>query len=176
MSMAASRFLSDAPVLVVMGVAGAGKTTVGRQLADRLGLAFIEGDDLHPSANVAKMSAGQPLADEDRWPWLERIAARLREARQDGSGAVVACSALKRSYRDRLRRAAPGLLFVHLAGSRQMLAERLAARVGHFMPAALLDTQLSTLEAPGGESGVMEVGIGEPIGRICDRIEAALAR
>lgn len=129
-------------VIVVMGVSGTGKSTVGRALAETLDLPFLEGDDLHPDANVAKMASGIPLTDADRAPWLDRIAAELDEP------VVVACSALKRSYRDRLRLAAPDLVLVYLHGDRQLLASRMSQRDGHFMPAKLLDSQLATLEEP----------------------------
>lgn len=128
--------------VVVMGVSGTGKSTVGAALADALGIPFVEGDDLHPEANVAKMSAGVPLTDADRAPWLDRIAAEL------GSPAVVACSALKRAYRDRLREGAPGLALVYLHGTAELLAARVEGREGHFMPTALLQSQLDTLEEP----------------------------
>ena len=132
------------PVLVVMGVSGVGKTTLATLVADRLGWPFEEGDALHPEANVAKMAAGHPLDDNDRKPWLERIAAWIDERRAAGEAGVVTCSALKRSYRDILRR--PNVVFVHLTGPKEVTAERLAARKGHFMPPTLLDSQLATLE------------------------------
>lgn len=132
----------DRPV-VVMGVSGTGKSTVGRALAAELGLPFVEGDDLHPPANVAKMAAGIPLDDADRAPWLDRVAAELA-----ARPCVVACSALKRAYRDRLRAAAPDLALVFLDGDPATLAERVGARSAHFMPVSLLDSQLATLEPP----------------------------
>lgn len=131
-------------VVVVMGVAGTGKTTIGPLLAARLGVPYAEGDDFHPPANIAKMSAGTPLDDEDRWPWLDAIGTWAHE--RAGLGGVVSCSALKRSYRDRLRAAAPGLVFVHLTGSRELIEDRMGHRQGHFMPTALLDSQFATLE------------------------------
>ena len=133
---------------VVMGVAGSGKTVVGTALARALGVAFVEGDDYHPPENRAKMAAGIPLDDEDRRGWLDALAARIAGARREGEGLVVSCSALRRRYRDRLREADPDLRFVHLTGQRDVIAARLAARVGHFMPASLLDSQLATLETP----------------------------
>ncbi|AWZ09686.1 MULTISPECIES: gluconokinase [unclassified Streptomyces] len=142
-------------VMVVMGVAGTGKTTVGRLLAEELGLPYAEGDDFHPAANVAKMSAGTPLDDTDRWPWLDAIGEWMRN-RAGLSGGVVAASALKRVYRDRLRAAAPGTAFVHLTGERPLIEKRMAARKGHFMPLALLDSQFATLEAlQADEAGVL---------------------
>lgn len=129
--------------VVVMGVSGSGKSTVGVTLADRLGLPFIDGDDLHPTANVEKMSHGIPLTDDDRWPWLRSVGQWLSE---HPSGGVVACSALKRSYRDSIRELCPDAVFVHCDGTRELLLERMSQRVGHFMPVALLDSQLDTLE------------------------------
>ncbi|WP_344630573.1 gluconokinase [Streptomyces glaucosporus] len=130
-----------------MGVSGSGKTTVGTALAERLGVPYAEADDFHPPENVAKMASGVPLTDEDRRPWLDAIAAWLEE-RGDGGG-VVTCSALRRRYRDRLRRAAPELFFVHLHGSPELIAGRIARRKGHFMPPALLRSQIETLEPLG---------------------------
>ncbi|MGD9484414.1 gluconokinase [Streptomyces sp. TRM70308] len=127
-----------------MGVSGSGKTTVGERLAARLSVPYAEADDFHPPGNVAKMAAGTPLDDADRAPWLDAIAAWLAE--HAGRGGVVTCSALKRRYRDRLREAAPRLFFVHLDGSPELIAERLAGRSGHFMPPALLRSQLEALE------------------------------
>lgn len=134
-------------VVVVMGVSGAGKTTVAQLLATRLGWPLAEGDDFHPPANIAAMAAGRPLTDADRWPWLESIAAWIDERIGAGEDGVISCSALTRAYRDVLRR--PEVIFVHLTGDRELLAARLAARHGHYMPAALLDSQLATLEVPG---------------------------
>jgi len=128
--------------VVVMGVSGTGKTTVGLALAEALDVPFVEGDDLHPPANRAKMAAGIPLTDDDRAPWLERIAAELDRP------VVVACSALKRSYRDTLRAAAPDLTLVFLHGEATLLAGRIEGRTGHFMPSSLLQSQLATLEEP----------------------------
>lgn len=135
-------------VIVVMGVSGSGKTTVGKLLAERLGWQFRDGDDFHPPANVAKMRSGTPLTDEDRRPWLLAIQTFMRQFRADGQSAVVACSALKESYRDLLLRTEPWVRFVHLHGSRDLIAQRMQARAGHFMPPALLDSQLATLEPP----------------------------
>ena len=136
--------MTEAPLVVVMGVSGAGKSTVGIALAGLLGVGFMDADALHPPANVAKMAAGTPLTDADRWPWLDRVGAALADARE--TGLVVACSALKRAYRDRIRAAAPAARFVHLDVPRAMLAKRVTARPDHFMPASLLDSQLETLE------------------------------
>jgi carbohydrate kinase (thermoresistant glucokinase family) len=147
--------------VVVMGVSGSGKTTVGAALADALGLRFVDGDALHPAANVAKMAAGIPLDDADRAPWLDAIGALLATG-----PVVVACSALKRAYRDRLRAAAPELHLVFLDGSRELLASRMAARPGHFMPASLLDSQLATLERPDPDEHSVTVDIAAPVTEI----------
>ncbi|GAB2786175.1 gluconokinase [Streptomyces chlorus] len=131
-------------VVVVMGVAGTGKTTIGPLLAARYGVPYAEGDDFHPPANIAKMSAGTPLDDEDRWPWLDAIGEWAHG--RAGLGGVVSSSALKRSYRDRLRAAAPDVVFVHLTGDRALIEDRMSHREGHFMPTALLDSQFATLQ------------------------------
>ncbi|MFD3454084.1 gluconokinase [Streptomyces sp. NPDC058691] len=132
------------PLVVVMGVSGSGKSTVGGLLAERLGVPYAEADDFHPPANIAKMSAGHPLDDEDRAPWLDAIAAWIAERGE--RGGVVSCSALRRRYRDRLRKDAPGLFFLHLDGPEELIAARLAARMQHFMPAGLLHSQFEALE------------------------------
>lgn len=133
-----------APILVIMGVAGTGKSTIAGLLAGRLGWPFLEGDALHPEANVAKMAAGHPLDDDDRWPWLELIAAWIDERQAAGEAGIVTCSALRRRYRDVLSR--DGVVFVHLTGDRDVIFDRLTRRQGHFMPPALFDSQLATLE------------------------------
>lgn len=132
------------PLLVVMGVTGSGKTTVGAALAQRLRVPFADADDFHSPASIAKMSAGIPLDDDDRLPWLRSIGAWL--AAHAAGGGVVSCSALKRSYRDVLREAAPQVCFVHLAGDQQVVSRRVAGRPGHFMPASLVASQFATLE------------------------------
>jgi gluconokinase len=132
-----------------MGVSGSGKTTVGRELARLTGWPFLEGDDLHPAANRAKMASGVPLTDADRWPWLAAIAEWIGRQRAAAKPGIVACSSLKRAYRDRLRAADPGLCLVYLRVDRDVLTARLAAREGHFYPPALLDSQLADLEEPG---------------------------
>lgn len=134
--------------VVIMGVTGVGKTTVGRLLAERLGANFVDADDFHPSENVAKMRAGVPLDDGDRQPWLCALNAHLTEAARRGNAVVLACSALKSGYRERLRRGIPGLKFVHLVGQRELIAKRLGARSGHYMNPALLDSQFAALEPP----------------------------
>lgn len=131
------------PPVVVMGVSAAGKSSVARALADRLGVRFVDADDLHPRSNLDKMASGIPLDDDDRRPWLDAVADVLT---RDGRGVVVACSALRRAYRDRLRDSAPDVVFVLLSGSPELLAARAAGRTGHFMPPALLASQLATLE------------------------------
>lgn len=137
--------LVDPPVIVVMGVSGAGKTTVGRLLAKRLGLPFADADDFHPETNVARMAAGIPLTDADREPWLHAIG-RWIAAQDRAGGGVVTCSALKRSYRDLLRGHCSAIFFLHLTGTREALAERMNQRTDHFMPSALLDSQLADLQ------------------------------
>ena len=132
------------PLIVLIGVSGSGKTLIGTMLARALGVPFEDADDLHPAANVQKMAAGHPLTDEDRWPWLRRVGAALADA--DTTGLVMACSALKLSYRELLSAVAPRSQFVLLDGPRTLLEERLSHRKGHFMPTALLDSQLTTLE------------------------------
>lgn len=160
-------------VVVVMGVAGTGKTTIGPLLADRLGVPYAEGDDFHPQANIDKMSAGIPLDDDDRWPWLDAIGAWARG--RTGLGGAVSCSALKRVYRDRLRAAAPGIVFVHLTGSRELIASRMAQRQGHFMPTALLDSQFATLQPLQADERGVEVDVSGTPDEITERAEAALA-
>jgi len=142
--------------VIVMGVSGCGKTSVGALLAQRLGLPFIEGDRLHPAANIARMSAGVPLEDTDRWPWLDEIGRVLATKAMAANGAIASCSALKQVYRERLRQAAGhDLRFVFLELSRSELEQRMRVRAGHFMPATLLDSQLATLEPPATEPGVL---------------------
>ncbi len=155
--------MSAAPLaVVVMGVCGCGKSTVGGRLASELGALFIEGDAFHPPANVARMAAGIALTDADRQGWLEALAAQLADARRAGRSVVLACSALKRRYRDVLRQGAPDLRVVHLTGDRAMLAVRLAARQGHYMPASLLDSQLVTLETPDPDERAITLDAGSP--------------
>jgi gluconokinase len=135
-------------MVLVMGVAGSGKTTVGQKLAATLGWSFAEGDSFHSPANVAKMAGGTPLSDADRWPWLDAIGAWIHAETVAGRSGVVACSALKRVYRDRLRPAWPALIVAHLHVNRDELRQRIAVRPGHFFPERLLDSQLSDLEPP----------------------------
>ena len=158
--------------VVVMGVSGAGKSTVGTLIAERLGVSFRDADDFHPPANIAKMSAGQPLTDDDRWPWLDAIGAYLAAHAQ--GGCVVTCSALKRAYRDRLRVAAPGLRFVHLHVDMALVAARQAARRDHFMPASLVASQFATLEAPQDEQDVIALDVAAPPAALAEAAIRAL--
>ncbi len=135
-------------VIVVMGVAGAGKTALGRALAASIGFRFEDADAHHPEANVRKMAAGIPLDDQDRAPWLARLAQLISQAVADGAGLVLACSALRAKYRAVLGADSPEVRLIHLTAPREVLSERLQSRTGHFMPASLLDSQLETLEAP----------------------------
>jgi gluconokinase len=154
----------EKPVIVVMGVAGSGKTTIASGLAERLGVPFVEGDSLHPPANVKKMSAGIPLTDEDRWPWLQAIGERMEVERATGHGVVVSCSALKRIYRDCLRKCVHGRVqFILLDGSHALISDRMKKRKGHFMPPALLDSQFATLERPGADEDATILDISHTI-------------
>jgi carbohydrate kinase (thermoresistant glucokinase family) len=149
-------------IVVVMGVSGSGKTTIADGLARAEGWILLEGDSFHPPANIAKMQAGTPLTDDDRWPWLRAIAAREDELLAAGQSAVVACSALKRSYRDILIGARPDTVLLYLRGSKTLIGDRMKSRKGHFMPAALLDSQFATLEEPGPDEHPVIVDIGGP--------------
>jgi carbohydrate kinase (thermoresistant glucokinase family) len=150
------------PILVLMGVSGCGKSTVAHNLVALLGWDFAEGDEFHSAANVEMMREGHPLHDADRWPWLERIAAWIGEHIDAGRPGIVTCSALKREYRDVLR--ANAVVFVHLSGSRELIAKRLADRHGHYMPATLLDSQFADLEPPGPDERALTVDITPPAG------------
>ena len=157
--------------IVLMGVSGCGKSSVGEALQRLTGLPYLDGDDLHPAANVARMAAGIPLTDEDRWPWLDRVAERLAT----DAPVAIGCSAQKRIYRDRLRAGADGpVTFVHLSGSRDLIGSRMVARSGHFMPATLLDSQFAALEAPEGEPGALTVSIDQPTDEIAREIAQRL--
>lgn len=157
-----------------MGVAGSGKTSVGERLAPLLGGVFLDGDAFHPPENIAKMSHGVPLTDADRWAWLERIGRQMAGR----PGAVVAgCSALKRSYREAIRQAAgEPVLFVHLAGSRELIEERMAARTGHFMPTSLLDSQFAALEPPGADEDALTIDIAGSTDEVVTTIAHALGK
>jgi gluconokinase len=164
----------SAPIVVVMGVSGSGKTTVGAALAQRLGWHFQEGDALHPPENVAKMRAGIPLDDADRGPWLHAVAARVDEWRERGEAGVITCSALKRRYRDMIVGDRPGVRLVHLTAPPALIAQRLAGRHGHFMPGTLLESQLATLEPPGPDENALTVAMDAPVETVVERIAAAL--
>ena len=161
----------DRTAVVVMGVSGSGKTTVARILADRLGWSFAEADDLHPAENVAKMTAGIPLTDEDRWPWLETIRDWIDT---NPDNAVITCSALRRRYRDILRAADARVRFLHLHGSAEELRARLTGRANHFMSVAMLDSQLATLEHLDDDEGGVRVSINGTPQQVADRAIAAL--
>jgi gluconokinase len=160
--------------VVVMGVTGSGKSTVAARLAARLGWELAEADDFHSAANVAKMRAGTPLTDADRWPWLEALADWIAARRAAGRDCVVACSALKRVYRDRLARGHDDVRFVYLRGDRETIAGRLAQRTGHYMPASLLDSQLEALEEPHRDERALVVDIGAAPDALVDSIVATL--
>ena len=154
--------------LVVMGVAGCGKSTVAKALQERLGWIVAEGDDYHPASNIAKMSSGIPLSDEDRWAWLDTIAAWTAEQDRAGLPTIVTCSALRRVYRDRLR-AAPGrTVFVHLTGTPELLTARMSARTDHFMPPTLLPSQLATLEPLQADEEAIVIDIDRSIDEIAE--------
>jgi gluconokinase len=178
MSMAASPPVSKPATslgaIIVMGVSGCGKSSLGSALAHRLGCSFIEGDDLHPQCNVAKMSRGVALDDADRWPWLDALGEQI--AFHAGSSVVLSCSALRRTYRDRLRHSTQGpVTFVFLQGSRTALQARLEQRRGHYMPAQLLDSQLATLELPTSEPDVVTIDIEQPIESVVTSVLSTLA-
>ena len=190
MSTAASPQASDRPAspaqpsrppgrwaVVVMGVSGTGKSSVAEGIAAALGLACVDGDHLHAPESVAKMKAGTPLCDADRWPWLDRIGACLCDAAAEPAGVAVSCSALRRAYRDRLRAAAPHVRFVFLDGSPELIRTRMVARRDHYMPPGLLDSQMQTLERPGfDEPGVLPVNIEAPLATVISQAVALLRR
>lgn len=159
------------PTVLITGVSGSGKTTIGAMLAGRLGWKYAEADDFHPPANVEKMAKGVPLTDEDRWPWLRAIATWMQEQTDP---AVVTCSALKRKYRDILCESRPDLRLVYLDGSKELIAARLAARHGHFFPRQLLDSQFADLEPPALDEDALVVSIDQPIERIVEEIHERL--
>ena len=157
-------------ILLIMGVSGSGKSTIAEIVSERLGWVFEEGDDLHPQTNIDKMKAGIPLTDADRQPWLARVAAWIDKQRESGQPGVITCSALKRSYRQIVIGDRPEVQLVYLRGSRELIAARLADRQGHFMPAALLESQFDTLEEPGPDENPLIVDIGGSADEIADEI------
>ncbi|MBD9735706.1 gluconokinase [Streptomyces sp. H28] len=159
-------------VVVVMGVTGTGKTTIGVLLAARFGVPYAEGDDFHSRANIAKMSSGAPLTDEDRGPWLDAIGAWARD--RAGAGGVISGSALRRAYRDRVRATAPGIVFVHLTGDRELIESRLAHRQGHFMPTELLASQLAALQPLEPDEAGVTVDVSGTPEETTDRVVDAL--
>lgn len=175
MSMAASQLRFKLPPLIIMGVSGCGKSSVGEALAAHFALPYIEGDAMHPPANIAMMSAGTPLNDDDRWPWLDALAARLKaEAAQNG-GAIASCSSLKKIYRDRLQAGSgPQTRFIFLDCSRKTLERNQSARIGHFMPPSLLDSQLATLEPPYDEARAIVIDGDQPFDAVIKSIVAKL--
>lgn len=160
--------------LIVMGVSSSGKSSIGKALAERIGWRFADGDDFHPPANVEKQRAGQPLTDEDRWPWLQSIADEIDRVTAEGNKLVVACSALKRVYRDLLVHGRHDIRIVYLDGSKELIGKRMAARKNHFMPPSLLDSQFKTLEVPGADERVIAVSIDDDIDGIVDAIAKQL--
>jgi gluconokinase len=160
-------------ILVLMGVSGSGKTTVGQLLAAELGWPFYEGDEFHPPANIAKMSQGIPLNDDDRTPWLARLGEMMDKLIADGRSTIFTCSALKKEYRDTLRQGRPAVRLVYLKGSYDMIHERLAERSGHYMPASLLASQFQALEEPAGE-GVLIVPAALEPAEVVRHIQEAL--
>ncbi|MFW0793578.1 gluconokinase [Gordonia sp. CPCC 205515] len=159
------------PPIVVMGVSGSGKSTVGVALAQRLSVPFADADDLHPGSNIAKMSAGQPLDDEDRWPWLDLVGQWLA---RHPDGCVMSCSALKRSYRDRLRRHAPSTWFLHLDGSAEVIAARQADRPGHFMPPELFASQIATLQPLADDESGLVIDVRSGVDDLVDQVEQSV--
>ncbi len=169
---------ADAPVrpavVVMMGVSGSGKTLIGSMLAASAGARFIDGDGYHSPENIGRMRSGLPLRDEDRWSWLDAIAAEIAAAGRNGGRLVVACSALKRAYRDQLRRASPHILFIHLEVDRATAAARVASRQDHFMPASLVDSQFADLEPPGREEKALTLDAARGPAGLVTLAEAAL--
>jgi gluconokinase len=160
-------------MIIIFGVSGVGKTTVGKLLARELGWRFIEGDDFHPAANIQKMRSGHPLTDEDRWPWLDCLRKRIEQLLSAGENAVLACSALKRAYRDRLR-VSDEVKFVFLRGDYALVEKQLRSRHRHFMNAALLQSQFDDLEKPQPDENVLTIELGRTPEEIVERIEAKL--
>jgi gluconokinase len=167
---------SQAPcALIVMGVSGSGKSTIGETLAARLGWPYEDADKFHPASNVAKMSAGHPLTDEDRWPWLKAIAAEIDRTCSAGGHVVIGCSALKRAYRDVLVRGRSDIRLIYLDGTQALIADRLSLRKGHFMPPGLLASQFATLEPPTSDERAVTVSIDAQVEVVVDRIIGQLS-
>jgi len=162
-----------AMIIVIFGVSGGGKTTVGKMLAEQLGWHFLEADDFHPAANIEKMRNGHPLTDEDRWPWLDCLRKQIEQLLSAGESGVLACSALKRAYRDRLR-GGDEVKFVFLRGDYALVEKQLRSRHGHFMNTALLQSQFDDLEQPQPDENVLTIELGRPPEKIVERIEAKL--
>ena len=162
--------------LILMGVSGSGKTTIGQKLAARMSWRYEDADTFHPPSNVAKMSAGQPLTDEDRWPWLKAIAAEIDRACTAGERLVIGCSALRRIYRDVLVHGRDDVRFIYLDGTQALIADRIGQRKGHFMPPGLLTSQFQTLEPPTPDERAMTVSIDAQVEVIVDRIISQLSQ
>ena len=162
--------------LIVMGVSGSGKTTIGEKLAARMSWRYEDADTFHPPSNVAKMSAGQPLTDDDRWPWLKAIAAEIDRVCAAGDRVVIGCSALRRVYRDMLVHGRDDIRFIYLEGTEALIADRLGQRKGHFMPPGLLTSQFQTLEPPTDDEHALTVSIDGPVEMIVDRIISQLSQ
>ncbi|MGO2539743.1 MAG: gluconokinase [Specibacter sp.] len=171
-SQSAAEFVAPAPQVVVMGVSGSGKSTIGALVADAMGMPFLDGDSLHPLANIRKMADGVALTDEDRWPWLEIVGDELASA--SAKGVVIACSALKRRYRDVIRAKAPATIFLHLDGTLEVLGSRLEGRSGHFMPPALLASQLAALEPLDADEHAVVIDISASITAILAEAQAGI--
>lgn len=160
-------------IVIVFGVSGAGKTTIGKLLAEELGWKFYEADDFHPRSNIEKMHSGRPLTDEDRWPWLERLREQITRSLAAKEGAVLACSALKRAYRERLR-VSDDVKFVFLRGDYTLIEKQLYRRRGHFMNSALLESQFADLEEPGPGEDVLTIDLGRTPGEIVKEVKTRL--